>query len=142
MNRHIWNRNEERRQEFFRKQFKYIWFFSNNLSRFNPVKEILEQRTKFQIIQDIEISCTRLIARLQPTNNYKIGAILILLQAIKDLAPAIVTPTRVIFNYDSKKTQDLYIRKLDILQAQLGSINDNIFEKVPTNEHTLLPGKL
>src|ERR1700752_4417820 len=129
MNRNI---NEERQREFFRNQFRYIWFFSNNLSRFDPVKEILEQRTKLQIIQDVEISCTRLIARLQPTNNYKIGAILILLQAIKDLAPAIETPTGVIFNHNSKKTQDLYIRKFNVLQAQLGSINDNIFEKVPT----------
>ena len=131
------------REEYLRNQFRYIWFFPNNPSRFNPEKEILQQRTKDQIIKDIKESCTRLIARLQPTNNYKIGAVLILLQTIKDLAPAIATPTGVTFNYDSGKIQDLYIKKLDTLQTQLGSIKEKVFEGIPANEHIpLLPGKL
>src|ERR1700752_1513347 len=109
------------REEYLRNQFRYIWFFPNNPSRFNPEKEILQQRTKDQIIKDIKESCTRLIARLQPTNNYKIGAVLILLQTIKDL----------------------YIKKLDTLQTQLGSIKEKVFEGIPANEHIpLLPGKL
>lgn len=145
------NRNtthEESRRELLRNKFKYIWFFPNNLSRFNSAKEILEQRTKRQITEDIITTCTRLIARLQPTNNHKIGAIVILLQAISDLAPSIETPSGEIFNYNSKKIQNLYIRKLDILQAQLGSIHDNIFEPIPLHllqtiqQVPLLPGKL
>src|ERR1700752_10917 len=131
------------REEYLRNQFRYIWFFPNNPSRFNPEKEILQQRDKSQIIKDIKETCTRLIARLQLTNNYKIGAILILLQTIKDLAPAIATPTGVTFNYDSGKIPDLYIKKLDTLQTQLGSIKEKVFEGIPANEHIpLLPGKL
>src|ERR1041384_7916137 len=99
------------------KKFKFIWNLLHIKSRFNPFKEILEQRTKEQIINDILQSTKQLQRRIQPTNNKRIGIILILLQTIIQIIPSLNQREGQAFRFQESRNQERYINKLNIIQS-------------------------
>ncbi|RIB08875.1 hypothetical protein C2G38_2044780 [Gigaspora rosea] len=105
-------------------EFNYRWNFvprlRNTLRKYiNPIKKILTQKPIEEVQLDIEITLKELISCCSPTNNYKLGQVIIILQQAL-FVNGLIPNDNAIFIYEQQRKQDEYIILLTATHQQLG----------------------